>query len=206
MRPLYIALEGIEGCGKTTQAALLAKWLGSPTILTREPGGTDIGQQVRQIVLHRPGQVDPMCEALLFAADRSQHIAEVVKPALDQGRNVVSDRSLWSSIAYQGFGRELNVDALYRINGVAVDGVFPTLVFELEINLATMKQRMGDRQHDRIEKTGDAFFERVINGFVKMRSWADCERWINVDATQSQDFVFTEMCKYIEAFVAKWWS
>ena len=177
--PHYIAFEGSEACGKSTQAALLADRLDA--VLTRETGGTSVGARLREI-LHDNSVTDltARAEALMTAADRAQNIAEVVAPALDAGRNVVSDRSLYSTLAYQGFGRELPVEELKHINDWAIAGRWPHLVVFLDTPDDLIAERLRDRDLDRFEAAGDAFHQRVIAGF---RTMADLEpeRWITID-------------------------
>lgn len=177
--PHYIAFEGSEACGKSTQAALLADRLDA--VLTRETGGTSVGARLREI-LHDNSvtNLTARAEALMTAADRAQHIAEVVAPALDAGRNVVSDRSLYSTLAYQGFGRELPVEELKHINDWAIAGRWPDLVVFLDTPDDLIAERLRDRDLDRFEAAGDAFHQRVIAGF---RTMADLEpeRWITID-------------------------
>lgn len=177
----YIAFEGAEGCGKSTQAALLAESLGA--VLTRETGGTDIGRRLRD-VLHDTSVVnlDARAEALLTAADRAQHLAEVVRPALADGATVVSDRSVFSSLAYQGYGRELDVDEVRRLNDWAIGGLWPSIVVFLDTPDDTIAERMNHRELDRFEAAGEAFHARVLDGFRTMAA-ADPERWITITAT-----------------------
>ena len=180
-RPVYIAFEGAEACGKSTQAARLAEHLGA--VLTRETGGTAIGARIREI-LHDTS-VDNLAaraEALMTAADRAQHIAEVVRPALDAGRSVVSDRSVYSSLAYKGYGRELDVDEIRHLNRWGTSGLWPDAVVFLEIHDELAAERMGRRELDRFEAAGDAFHGRVIEGFRTMAA-ADPDRWVTVDAS-----------------------
>lgn len=174
----FIALEGGEGSGKSTQARLLADALGA--VLTREPGGTPIGAQVRAIVLAADdnGLVD-RAEALLMAADRAQHVAEVVRPALAAGRHVVTDRFLGSSVAYQGFGRGLPTEEVLRLSLWATDGLLPDLVVLLEVDPVEARTRIG-RARDRLEKLGDAFHSAVAEGFATLAD-GDPGRWVRVD-------------------------
>jgi dTMP kinase len=176
--PHYIAFEGAEACGKSTQAALLADRLDA--VLTRETGGTSIGARLREI-LHDNAvtNLTARAEALMTAADRAQHIAEVVAPALDSGRSVVSDRSLYSTLAYQGFGRELPVEELKQINNWAIAGCWPQLVVFLDTPDELIAERLRDRDLDRFEAAGDAFHQRVINGFRTMAE-IEPERWITI--------------------------
>ncbi len=167
MEGRYIAFEGAEGCGKTTQAALLAAELGA--VLTRETGGTAIGERIRT-VLHDPGDthLDPVAEALLIAGDRAQHRAEVVAPALAAGRDVVSDRSVWSSIAYQGYGRGLPLEIVRQVNDWALGGRWPDLVVLLEVPADETARRLAGRALDRFEQEDPAFFDRVAAGFRRL--------------------------------------
>ena len=161
----YIVLEGGEGAGKSTQAARLAGSIGA--VLTRETGGTPIGQRIRAI-LHDTN-VDALAheaEAFLMAADRAQHIHEVVEPALSNGIHVVSDRNWWSTIAYQGFGRELDIDKIVTITKIATGKYFqPDLVFVLRASKEVLRERMKGRVLDRFELAGDQFHERVNVGY-----------------------------------------
>lgn len=174
----FIAFEGGEGTGKSTQARLLAEHLGA--LLTREPGGTAIGGTIRSIVLAADdnGLVD-RAEALLMAADRAQHVAEVVRPALATGRDVVTDRYLGSSIAYQGFGRGLPVEEVRDLSLWATDGLLPDLVVLLEVDAAQARARIGHGR-DRLENAGDDFHAAVEAGFRELAG-EDPARWVVVD-------------------------
>jgi dTMP kinase len=184
-RPLYVAFEGAEGCGKSTQAALLAEALGA--VLTRETGGTDVGRRLREI-LHDVDVVDldDRAELLIVAADRAQHFARVVRPALDAGRPVVSDRSVYSALAYQGYGRGLVVDEIRRINDWAMRGIWPSLVVLLDAPTDVLATRLHGRDLDRFERAGEAFHERVIDAYHTMAA-DDPDRWIVVAADDDQD-------------------
>src|SRR5215204_5187919 len=175
--PVYVALEGAEGCGKSTQAEILATALGA--VLTRETGGTPIGERLRAI-LHDTTVTD-RAEALITAPDRAQHIAHVVRPALAAGRTVVSDRSVWSTLGYQGYGRGLDVDALRRINDWAVDGLWPDRVVLLDAPPDVLARRTRGRHLDRFELAGADFHARVAAGFREMAA-ADPGHWTVVDA------------------------
>jgi dTMP kinase len=179
----YIAFEGAEGCGKSTQATQYAKSVGA--LLTRETGGTEIGQRLRTI-LHDTSidDMSPRAEALIAAADRAQHIQEVVRPALDAGRTVVSDRSVYSTLAYQGYGRGLDVDTVRSINEWATGGLWPDVVVFIDTPDEVIAERMSRRDLDRFEAAGDAFHDRVIDGFRTMAA-ADPQRWITVAAVGS---------------------
>lgn len=185
--PVYLALEGPEGCGKSTQARRLAELLDA--VLTRETGGTAVGARLREI-LHDVAvtDLDPRAEALMIAADRAQHLDTVVRPALESGRHVVSDRSAYSSLAYQGYGRELDLDEVRRINDWAMRGRWPDQVVLLDVPTAVLERRMRARDLDRFEREGAAFHERVTRGFAQMAA-ADPDHWIVVDATEPAEVV-----------------
>lgn len=183
----YIALEGAEGSGKSTHAARLAESLGA--VLTRETGGTAIGRRIRDI-LHDTGTtgLSHRAEALLTAADRAQHIDEVVAPALAAGRHVVSDRSVYSTLAYQGYGRVLDVQQVRAVNDWAVDGHWPDLVLLVEAPEEVLARRMKGRQLDRFEREGRDFHQRVADGFRTMAA-GDPRRWVTIDGSGEVDDV-----------------
>jgi len=183
----YIVFEGAEACGKSTQAARLAARLDA--VLTRETGGTDIGRRIREI-LHDTAvdNLAPRAEALLTAADRAQHIEQIVAPALSAGRHVVSDRSVYSTLAYQGYGRMLPLDEVREINQWAVHSWWPELVVLIEVDPAVLDERMRDRDLDRFEREGDDFHGRVRAGFAEMAA-ADPHRWVVIDGNRPLDAV-----------------
>jgi dTMP kinase len=177
----WIAFEGGDGCGKSTQAARLAAALGA--VLTREPGGTAIGRLVRGVLLDPAHDaMEARAEALLLAADRSQHVAEVVAPALAAGRDVVADRSAFSSLAYQAFGRGLPVDEVRQVNDWATQGRWPDLVVLLDADPAVLARRLGT-ELDRIELADPGFHERVRTGYLELAA-AEPDRWLVLDAEQ----------------------
>jgi dTMP kinase len=175
----FIAFEGGEGSGKSTQARLLADRLGA--VLTREPGGTPIGAEIRGIVLAAEdnGLVD-RAEALLMAADRAQHVATVVRPALDVGRHVVTDRYLPSSVAYQGDGRGLGAEVVRRLSLWATEDLQPDLVVLLTVTDTEARARIGGVGRDRLEKAGAALHEAVARSY-EVQAAADPERWVVID-------------------------
>jgi dTMP kinase len=195
--PAYITFEGSEGCGKSTQARLLADAIGA--VLTRETGGTPIGDRLRQI-LHdvTVTDLDARAEALIIAADRAQHLATVVRPALDAGRHVVSDRSVFSTLAYQGYGRELPLDEIRRLNDWAMCGTWPSLVILLDVPPDEIRRRMRSRQLDRFEREDDAFHRRVADGFREMADH-DRTRWAVVAA----DAPLTEVAATVRSIVTE---
>jgi dTMP kinase len=184
---VYIALEGPEACGKSTQAALLASALDA--VLTRETGGTPVGVRIRDI-LHDAAVTDLVDEAaaLLTAADRAQHLRTLVVPALRGGRHVVSDRSVYSTLAYQGYGRGLDLDELRRINRWAIGDRWPDLVVLLDVDVAVLDARMRGRDLDRFELAGRPFHDRVRRGFRDLAA-AEPERWTVIDANGSTDAI-----------------
>lgn len=189
--PRYIAFEGVEGCGKSTQAMRFAHRWGA--VLTRETGGTDIGRQLRH-VLHDPANthLDAVAEALMIAADRAQHRAEVVQPALAGGRRVVSDRSVWSSLAYQGFGRGLPLHTVRAVNDWALQGCWPHVVVLLDVDAEVSAERLRERHLDRFEREDAAFFERVTHGFRTLAA-DHADVWVVVDGSGDTEQVASEV-------------
>ena len=184
-RGWYLAFEGGEGRGKSTQVDRLAAALGPATIVTREPGATTVGAAVRSLLLDpETGAVDPTAEALLMAADRAQHAADVLDPALRAGRTVVSDRSAYSSLAYQGYGRGLDLATIRAVSDWALRGRWPDLVVLLDF---TDGRPAGAGGHasavldDRFERQSVDFHERVLSGFRALAA-SEPERWLVVDA------------------------
>ncbi|HEU0336845.1 MAG TPA: dTMP kinase [Gaiellaceae bacterium] len=159
---MFVTFEGGDGSGKTTQARLLAERLareGRDVVVTREPGGTELGERVRELVLHA-GHVAPWAEAALFAAARAQHVAEVIRPALERGATVLCDRYVDSSLAYQGLARGLGLERVLELNLTAVEGLLPDRTFLLVVDADTAARRVG-AERDRIEREDDGFRERV---------------------------------------------
>lgn len=185
--PLYIALEGLEGCGKSTHAKRLGATLNA--VITREPGGTQIGTMLRAI-LADPDNTDmhARTEALLMAADRAQHMEQVIRPALASGQHVVSDRSIYSTLAYQGFGRGLDVAELRRISTWALDGQLPDLVIFISVPTDVLNERLAKRDLDRFEREGADFFARISDGFQTLIN-AEPSRFIVIDGTMPKDDV-----------------
>lgn len=194
MSGLFITLEGGDGAGKSTQAELLGAWLesrGHEVVRTREPGGTRLGVEVRRLLLHggeEIGEVDPRAEALLYAADRAQHVAKVVRPALERGAVVVQDRYIDSSLAYQGAGRVLDVGDVRRISEWAVGGLKPSLTILLDLDPAVAAERLESRGGggDRLEAEADDFHRAVREAFLEL-SEADPHRFLVLDAGQPAD-------------------
>ena len=185
--PLYIALEGLEGCGKSTHAKRLGEHLNA--VITRQPGGTRIGTLLRAILADPENvDLDRRTEALLMAADRAQHMAEVIKPALDRGQHVVSDRSIYSTLAYQGYGRQLGTEALLSISTWALNDRLPDMVIYIDVPTDVLNARLAKRDLDRFEREGADFFARIAEGFRELRA-ADPDRWVIIDGTVPKDDV-----------------
>jgi len=196
----FITFEGMEGCGKSTQAKLLARALGPDVVLTQEPGGTAIGRAIRQLLLDPANRaMSPEAEVLLFFADRAQHVAQVIRPALAAGRTVISTRYVDTSLAYQGYGRGLDLDRIRAVAVLATGGLRPdlTLFFDLplEVGLARVVRR-GVR--DRLESEVREFHERVRNGYLELAA-AEPDRWIRIDASGSEADVEARTRAAVEA-------
>lgn len=188
---LFISFEGIDGVGKSTQLDLLVQFLneqGRTVCRTLEPGGTDLGREIRELLLHRKGEVAPRAEALLFAADRAHHVATVVRPALARGEVVVTDRYLDSSVAYQGSGRELGFDQVRDLSLFAVDGLLPqlTVLLDLDAAKAAARRNKTGSEPDRLERAKIEFFESARQAYLKMAA-DEPTRFLVLDAEQSVD-------------------
>lgn len=197
---LFIVLEGVDGSGKSTQVGsasgvLLAR--GRDALETREPGATPLGAGIRELVLSGSLDVDPWAEVLLYAADRAQHVADVIRPALESGRDVVSDRFLWSSLAYQGAGRELGIDRVSQANVRAVQGVQPDLVIVLDVPCEVGRSRL-DGGHDRIESAPREFHERVREAFLELARDSGSPV---IDASRAVDVVSKEVRALVTALL-----
>jgi dTMP kinase len=207
-RGRFVVLEGIDGCGKSTQLEALRTWLpgsgllapGAELVVTREPGGTALGSALRQLLLHPPGEAapEPMAELLLYAADRAQHVEQLIRPALAAGHWVLSDRFSGSTAAYQGHGRGLDLARIAQLEQLATGGLVPDLTLWLALPLAESLRRRGDRAADRIEASGEAFLQRVVTGFELL---ARERGWWRVDATQPPALV-AEACRAALAHLA----
>lgn len=187
MTALFVTFEGGDGAGKTTQLRMLAERLqrdGVPTTVTREPGGTDVGLALREIVLHHKGPIDPKAEALIYAADRAQHIAQVVRPALDRGDVVVQDRYIDSTLAYQGAGRALDPHTLLGISRWAAEDTWPDLTVLLDIDPAAAIARSSRlaSDPDRIEAAGNDFRVKLRAAFLELAK-QEPQRFLIIDAT-----------------------
>jgi len=184
---VWITFEGGDGSGKTTQAELLTRWLEVQhrTVLhTREPGGSEVGTLIRNIVLHHRGDIAPRAEALLYAADRAHHVATVVRPALARGEVVIQDRYLDSSVAYQGAGRVLDADQVRELSLWAAEDALPDLTVLLDIDPLVSRQRLDadDKPFDRLEAEKIEFHTRVRDAYLELAA-AEPARFLVVDAT-----------------------
>ena len=209
-RGRFLVLEGIDGCGKTTQIEHLRQWLprsglmpqGAELLVTREPGGTELGRALRQLLLHPPGDAAPeiRAELLLYAADRAQHVAQKIAPALAEGHWVLSDRFTGSTAAYQGYGRGLSLELIDQLATIATAGVVPDLTVHLELPLAESLRRRGHRPADRIEASGEAFLARVSAGFSAL---ARQEGWASIDASLPPEQVSERLQEALSAHLKR---
>jgi dTMP kinase len=188
---MFITFEGIDGVGKSTQLDLLETWLvaqGKEVIRTLEPGGTELGQEIRHLLLHRKGDVAPRAEALLYAADRAHHVATKIRPALALGKAVLSDRYFDSSVAYQGAARELDVTQVRDISLWAVDNLLPdlTILLDLTAEQAIQRRNKTGVEPDRLEQEKVDFFERAREQYLEL---AKGPRFLVIDANLSVDAI-----------------
>ncbi len=189
MSGLFISFEGIDGVGKSTQADLLETWLseqGKTVIRTLEPGGTDVGVEIRKILLHHKGDLAPRAEAALFAADRAHHVASKIRPALERGEIVITDRYFDSSVAYQGAGRDLSRTEVRDLSLWAVGGLLPqlTVLLDLPAEEARSRRNKSGTEPDRLEREKIEFFETVRSAYLDLAK-AEPERFLVVDASVS---------------------
>jgi dTMP kinase len=195
MTGLFVTFEGIDRSGKTTQARMLCDALGDEALAVREPGGTEVGERLRDLLKDQSLEVSPESEALMFAAARAELVAGVIRPALDEGRVVVSDRFLDSSLAYQGVARGLGVDDVEQINRFATRGLMPDLTFLLSIDPARAAERAG--QLDRFEDEGDSLQRAVFDAYRELAA-ADQGRWRTIDADRSSQDVHADVLAAVQ--------
>jgi len=196
MRGRLIVLDGVDGCGKSTQLKHLSTWLpqsglmpdGASLHLTKEPGGTSLGYALRSLLLDPSAEFEPepLAELLLYAADRAQHVAQLILPALQKGDWILCDRFSGSTYAYQGYGRELDLQLIEQLENIATMGIVPDLTFWLDIDLQESISRRKEVLNDRIEDEGSDFLERVIAGFSEL---ARKYNWVKVNANQEMKYV-----------------
>jgi dTMP kinase len=190
---VFITFEGGDGSGKTTQIRLLQKWLsdnGHTVVVTREPGGTDLGNELRDIILHSTGFIAPRAEALLYAADRSHHIHTLVRPALERGDVVVQDRYFDSSVAYQGAGRVLDATEVRELSLWATERLMPhlTILLDVPADVAKARQLGDERRFDRLEAEAQDFHERVRESYLALAE-AEPDRFLVLDGTGSVESI-----------------
>ena len=200
MRGKFITFEGADGSGKTTQIEMIKEYLekqGYQCVLTREPGGSDLGVKIREILLHYDGEVDPLCELLLYMADRAQHVNEVILPAIEDGKIVLCDRYTDSSVAYQGYARGLDREKIIQLNKVATNNLEPdlTIVFDVETEVAM--KRVGETK-DRLEQEGIEFHRKLRNGYLDLAKKFP-ERIKVVNSNLSIEEVFEQVKKILNA-------
>ena len=192
MKGKFIVVEGIDGCGKTTQIDELSKWLpnsglikkGSKLITTREPGGSLLGKKLRRLILDNNKNINPssLAELLLYAADRAEHVSKIISPALNNNDWVISDRFSDSTLAYQGYGRNINLEIIKNIESIVCQGEYPDLTFFLEISPEESILRRKNEIPDRIESEGIQFLEKVNEGFKII---AKEKKWTVISASQN---------------------
>lgn len=195
---IFITFEGGDGCGKTTQIKLLDEYLrskGYKTLVTREPGSKGLGVKLREILLNYDGEVSSNCESFLFLADRAQHVDCIIKPALKEGIIVLCDRHTDSTVAYQGYGRGLDLNEIRHLNNIATGGLKPDLTFLFDINVETSQARVGSEK-DRMESAGVEFFERVRKGFLEIAK-QEPERVKVIDAAASIEDIHKKVVELV---------
>ncbi|MCU1545026.1 MAG: dTMP kinase [Homoserinimonas sp.] len=205
MSGLFITLEGGDGSGKSTQAGLLADWLvesGHTVLRSREPGGTELGLELREIVLHRRGDIAPRAEALIYAADRAHNIATQVRPAVGRGEIVIQDRYLDSSIAYQGAGRVLDGEEIRKISVWATEGFMPHLTVLLDLDEEIGRTRLDESRtrYDRLEAEANTFHARVRASYLALAE-ADPERFLVLSATDSIESIAAAIRHRVQALL-----
>ncbi|HEY2643901.1 MAG TPA: dTMP kinase [Galbitalea sp.] len=205
MPGLFITLEGGDGSGKSTQSALLASWLeglGHTVVLSREPGGTELGEEIRDIVLHRRGHIAPRAEALLYAADRAHHIATKIRPALNRGEIVLQDRYLDSSVAYQGAGRVLDPGEVRELSLWATENLLPDLTILLDLDESLGRDRLKERtKYDRLEDEEADFHARVRSAYLRLAA-AEPGRFLVIQATDSVESISAQIRARVSTLLA----
>ena len=200
MKGKFIVFEGIDGSGKTTQINELSKWINSTDlipktnqlIITREPGGTKLGESIRSLLLHTNKETSPysITELLLYAADRAQHVNEIIRPSINKGDWVISDRFCGSTLAYQGYGRKLDIKLIKNLETIATQGVSPDITFLLDIPVEESIKRRFSRKDDRIEREGIDFLKNVSFGF---KTLSKENNWKTISALKSTEEIVSEI-------------
>ena len=210
MKGKFIVFEGIDGSGKTTQINQLSKWLNgtdlipknNQLVVTREPGGTELGQAIRSLLLDTSKEIKPdsITELLLYAADRAQHINEIIRPSLNNGDWVISDRFSGSTLAYQGYGRKLDIKLIKDLEAIATQGISPDITFLLDIPIEESIRRRINRKDDRIEKEGREFLSNVARGFQAI---SEASQWKKISAINSKEKIISEIKSEIKQLIKK---
>ena len=199
---LFITFEGVDGCGKSTQMQLLSEYLknrGYQTVITREPGAKGLGEKIREILLHYDGEVSSRAESFLFLADRTQNIEKIVNPAVAAGKIVLCDRHTDSTLAYQGYGRGVNINELKMLNNLAVGNRKPNITFVFDIDVETSMTRVGN-QKDRMESSGIEFFNKVRNGYLEIAK-QEPDRVIVIDSRYSIEEIKNKVQNYMAEYI-----
>ena len=206
---MFITFEGIDGSGKSTQIQLLKQWLESlhhTVTVLREPGGNSVSEQIRQLLLDSKEQIEPRCELLLFTAARAQLVAKVIRPALHEGHIVICDRYIDSSVAYQGYGRGLPIEEIEGINEFATAGLIPDITFIFDLPIDDAAKRAGFRSNDnqtkpdRMERSGDAFFERTKQGYLSIANNTDRNMFI-INANDAMNDIFQQVQMIVQQYL-----
>ena len=208
MKGKFIVFEGIDGSGKTTQINQLSKWLigtdlipeNNKLVITREPGGTKLGKSIRSLLLDTSIEKSPdsITELLLYAADRSQHVNEIIRPTLDKGDWVISDRFCGSTLAYQGYGRKLDINLIKDLEAIATQGIAPDITFLLDMPIEESIRRRMNRKDDRIEKEGREFLSNVSIGFQAL---SEDSNWKKISAINSEENIISEIKSEIKKLI-----
>ena len=208
MKGKFIVFEGIDGSGKTTQINQLYKWLigtdlipeNNKLVITREPGGTKLGKSIRSLLLNTSREKSPgsITELLLYAADRSQHVNEIIRPTLDKGDWVISDRFCGSTLAYQGYGSKLDINLIKDLESIATQGIAPDITFLLDIPIEESIRRRMNRKDDRIEKEGREFLSNVSLGFQALSQDIN---WKKISGINSEENIISEIKSEIKKLI-----
>tara|TARA_B100000902_G_scaffold350801_1_gene360382 strand:- start:68 stop:703 length:636 start_codon:yes stop_codon:yes gene_type:complete len=208
MKGKFIVFEGIDGSGKTTQIKKLSNWLNesdlipenNQLVITREPGGTQLGKSIRSLLLNTSQELNPnsITELLLYAADRAQHVSEIIRPSLNKGDWVVSDRFCGSTLAYQGYGRKLDIKLIKDLETIATQGISPDITFLLDIPVDESIKRRINRKEDRMEKEGRDFLSHVSLGF---KTLCKDSKWKKISAIKSKEDIIDEIKYEIKKLV-----
>lgn len=197
---MLLTFEGIDGSGKTTQINLLSEYLkskGYDVLVVREPGGTGFSEQIRNLLLSNKNEINSHSELFLFEAARSDLVSKVIKPALSKNTVVICDRFYDSTTAYQGFGRGLPLETVELINSFATFGIIPDITFYLEISVETSKKRTKEKNLDRIENSGDDFFNKIIMGFKKIAQ-KEPKRFFTINSEENIENIHQNILKIVE--------